>query len=189
MTTFAERLAAAKAAPKPTRDVEIILDAGLGQLIDELAAELIEVRTEEAADERLSKSFKKTEAVQAKLDAAKAEARDSLVTLRFTQLPAAQWADIKSQCPVRLDSDIDRHYGFNADKAGVLASPLGGVRLERDGDTVSEEPLSDDEWRDVFASITGHELSLIADAHFELNEYGPANRVADLKKGSAALRG
>ena len=111
------------------------------------------------------------------------------MTLRFTQLPAAQWADIKSQCPVRLDSDIDKHYGFNADKAGVLASPLGGVRLERDGEDVAEVPLSDDEWRDVFAAITGHELSLIADAHFELNEYGPASRVADLKKGFGGPRG
>ena len=189
MTTFAERLAAAKAAPKPTRDVDIILDAGLGQRIDDLAAELIDTRAEEAADGRLAKTYERTAAVQAKLDAAKAEARESLVTLRFTQLPAAQWADIKSQSPVRLDSDIDQHYGFNADKAGVLASPLAGVRLERDGDDVTEVPLSDDEWRDLFAAITGHELSLIGDAHFELNEYGPARRVADLKKGFSGPRG
>lgn len=183
MTTFAERLAAAKAAPKPTRDVDIILDAGLGQKLDELAAELIETRAEESADGRLAQTYERTAAVQEKLDAAKAEARDSIVTLRFTQLPAAQWAEIKSKSPVRLDSDIDRHYGFNADKAGVLASPLCGVRLERDGDEVTEVPLTDDEWRDLFGAISGHEFGLIGDAHFELNEYGPANRVADLKKG------
>lgn len=179
MTTFAERLAAANAAPKPTRDVDVILDAGLGEKIDALAAELIETREEEAADGRLAKSFERTAKVQEKLDAAKAEARDSIVTLRFTRLPAAQWADVKAMSPVRLESDIDQHYGFNADKAAALASPLCGVRVEGD----DEFALSEDEWRDVFAAISGHEFSLIADAIFEMNEFGPAQRVADLKKG------
>jgi len=179
LTSFAERLAAAKAAPKPTRDVDVILDAGLGQRIDELAAELIETRSEEAADGRLAMTFERTAAVQEKLDAARAEAHDSIVTLRFTRMPAAEWAEVIARCPVRLDSDIDREYGFDADKAGVLASPLCGVRLEGD----DEVPLTEDEWRDLFATITGYEAALISDAIFALNFWGPAQRVADLKKG------
>lgn len=189
MTTFAERLAAAKAAPKPTRDVDVILDAGLGQLIDDLAAELVETRAEESADGRLAMTYTRTAAVQEKLEATKAEARDAIVTFRFTRLPAAEWADIKSRSPVRLDSDIDKQYGFNADKAGMLASPLAGVRLERDGDDIVEVGMTEDEWRDLFAAISGHELTLIGDAHFELNEYGPGQRLADLKKGFGGPRG
>jgi hypothetical protein len=179
VTSFAERLAAAKAAPRPTRDVEVILDAGLGEKIDALADELIATRAEEAADDRLGQTFARTAAVQEKLEAAKAEARDSIVTLRFTRMPAAQWADVISRCPVRLESDIDKQYGFDADKAAVIGAPLCGVRLEGD----DEVEVSDDEWRDLFATITGYEVACIADAIFALNFWGPAQRVSDLKKG------
>ncbi len=183
MTTFAERLAAAKAAPKDTRDVDIILDTVLARRVDALAADLTATRAEEAADGRLTQTYERTAAVQALLDAARAEAREAIVTLRFTQMPAMQYADVKAQCPVRLEADIDRYYGFNADKLAVISSPLCGVRLEQDGEDVSEVPLTDDEWRDMFASISGHELGLIADAIFDMNEHGPARRVVDLKKG------
>lgn len=188
MLTFDERLAAAKAAKETapeSRDVEIILDAGLGKKVDDLTEELTATRAEEAADNRLAQSFERTAAVQAKLDAARAEAAEMVVTLRFVELPAAQWVDVKAACPVRLDSDIDRHYGFNADKAGVLASPLCGARV--DGDELVE--LTDQQWRDLFATIRGAELSRIADAHFDLNEYGPTRRLEDAKKVSATRHG
>lgn len=184
VTTFQERLAKAKAAPRPTKDVEIVLDAGLGEKIEELREELMMTQQEEAADQRLGRGFPKSDALQEELDGLLAEVADMIVTFRFTQMPAAEWAEIASRCPVRLDVPLDHQYGFNTDQAAVLGAPASGRRVE-DGELYG---LTEDEWRDLFDTISGAEIRRIADALFALNEYGPTKRLEDAKKVSAARR-
>lgn len=183
--SFTERLAKAKAAPRPTQDVEIILDAGIGDRIDAIRDELMLTQQEEAADLRLGQGFPKSDALQAKLDEAVSEAAGMVVTLRFTQMPAAEWAEVVARCPLRIDVEIDNKYGFDTDKIAALAAPLSGQRVE-DGDLFK---LADDEWRDLFDTISGNEIRRIADAIFYLNEFLPGKRLADAKKALAGRRG
>ena len=184
MTTFQERLAKAKAAARPTRDVDIVLDAGFGEKIDALRDELMVAQEAEASDQRLATGFPKSDALREKLDEVLQEAADMVVTLRFTQMHAPEWAEVTSRCPVRLDVDLDKHYGFNTDQIAVLGAPASGVRVEGD----ATYGLTEAEWRDLFDTITGHDVRRISDALFELNEYGPAQRLADAKKASATRR-
>ncbi|ANJ26821.1 hypothetical protein [Agromyces aureus] len=188
MTSFEERLAKAKAAKEASReyrDVPVILDAGLGQLVDELRDELMVAQQEEAGDERLAQTFERSDALQAKLDAALEEAADQLVTLRFKELDSMAWADLKSRAPVRLGVDIDEQFGFNVDLVAVLASPICGFRVE-DG---TEHELTEEQWRDVFATISGYETTLVGDAIFDLNVATPARRLAAAKKAFATRQG
>lgn len=198
--TRAERIAAAKKAKQEApevRDVDVILDGGgLATRIDELRDELMVAQQEEAEDMRLGTGFPKSDALQEKLDAAMLEAADQIVTLRFTQMPGPQWAEVVSRCPVRLDVDMDRHYGFNSDRATLLAAPLSGAWLEEDGGTSA---LSAGEWRDllghraddgtfVVGALAGSDLRRIGDAIFELNEYLPGQRLQAAKKAFATRR-
>lgn len=198
MTSFSERLQAAKAAPRPTLDVQVLLDADLSARREELQAALDRARVSAENDQRLASDPNDDPAVvkvQKKLDALITESAGALVTLRFTSLPGSQWADITARCPVRLDAPIDRQYGYNMQAASTFAAPLCGVRVE-DG---VEVPLlvtpaasgvpAVDEWADLFTTITGHEFIRIMDAIYELNEYAPAQRIAQAKKRSASPRG
>jgi hypothetical protein len=181
MTSFSERLAAAKAAARPTRDVQVLLDADLSEKREELRAELERVKATAANDPRLSAVDPEETDLQEKLDAVLEESADALVTLRFTRLPGNEWSDLTSRCPVRLDAPIDRQYGYNMQAVSTLAAPISGVRVEDD----AEVSLEDSEWVDLFETISGHEFILVMDAIYELNEYEPAQRVSSLKKALA----
>lgn len=198
--TRAERIAAAKDAKKAApefRDVPVILDdGGLAKLIDALRDELMAAQQEEAADLRLAAGFPKSNALQEKLNAALLEAHEQIATLRFTELPAPQWAEVVSRSPVRLDVDMDKHYGFNSDQATLLAAPLSGAWVEGE-DTFA---LSAEEWTDMLGyrdeagefqqgAISGNELRRIGDAIFELNEFAPGLRLEQAKKAFATPRG
>ena len=198
MTSFSERLSAAKAAPRPTLDVSVLLDADLSAKREELQAAVDRARASADVDRRLASDPETDPAVmkvQKKLDALIAESQGALVTLRFTSLPGSQWADITARCPVRLDAPIDRQYGYDMQAASTFAAPLCGVRLE-DGVEVpltvtpaSEGVAAVDDWADLFITITGHEFIRIMDAIYELNEYAPAQRIAAAKKGLPAPQG
>lgn len=129
--TFSEDLAAAKAAPKDTREVSVVVNG-------------------------------------------------KLATLRFEPLLGDAWAEITGRCPVRLDAPIDRNYGYNMHAVCKLAAPLSGA-------LVGEDTLTDEDWADLFAVLSGHELTLIIDAVYDLNEYSPAQRIGTIKKEYAAL--
>ena len=188
MTTFSERLAAAKSASRPTRTVQVLLDADLSAKREELRAELERARTAAASDQRLAAVNTAEQAVQTKLDELLNESAESLVTLRFSRLPGDKWAEITARCPVRLDAPIDRQYGYNMHAVCRLAAPVSGVRVEGDGEVpltvtkATEETPAVDEWADLFGTISGHEFGLIIDAIYDLNEYSPAAGITQLKK-------
>jgi hypothetical protein len=188
MTNFSEQLAAAKAAPRDYRDVQVILDAGLSTKREQLKADLAAARAHAASDPRLGVVDEASASIQTQLDDLVAASAASLVTLRFVRMDSATWSDITDRCPARVDAPIDRQYGYNMNAACRLAAPLSGVRL--DGDElvplVVEKATADtpavNEWADLFETISGHELIMIIEAIYELNMYEPARRVEQLKK-------
>ncbi|HEU5223433.1 MAG TPA: hypothetical protein VFU07_07105 [Candidatus Lumbricidophila sp.] len=183
MTTFSERLAASAEVARPTVDVQVTLDAALAARVEELQDALQAAQDAYTADPRLSATAEIKTAQEA-LDAVLEEAREALITLRFTRMDGDMWSELTSRCPARLDVDMDKVYGFNVNAVLALAAPLSGVLVE--GDTVAEIPEAD--WRVLFKRLSGYELSLINDAIFSLNVWGPSQRVAELKKGFTAPR-
>lgn len=182
MTSFSAHLEAAKAAPRPTRDVQILLDAGLSDQRESLREELENARAIASMDQRLTSVDTAVEAVQEKLDAILESSADSLVTLRFTRMPGDQWAEVTARCPVRLGAEIDLKYGYNMHGVCKLAAPLSGVRVDGDDLVPLVVTPESNEWADLFATVGGHEFGLIASAIYELNEWEPAARMAQLKK-------
>jgi hypothetical protein len=188
MSTFSEKLASAKAAPRKTKDVQILLDVDLAEQREALRAELEKARADATADQRLASSNPNVDAVQERLDKLITDSAESLITLRFERLSGDAWSEITARCPVRLDAPIDRQYGYNMHGVCKLAAPLSGGRVE--GDTVipltvtkaSEGIPAVDEWADLFETISGHEMVLIIDAIYDLNAWDPAHQVASLKK-------
>lgn len=175
MSSFSERLSAAKEADRPTREVVVCLDSVVSEQRAKLKAELEEARN--PSDARLSMAPDE-ELIQSKLDELMELTEEALVTLRFTRLSGAEWSEIAARCPVRLDVAIDRQYGYNIHAACRIAAPLSGVVV--DGDSV--EKITEEEWNDLFSTISGHEFGLIVDAIYALNEWEPASHVAQLKK-------
>jgi hypothetical protein len=183
--SFSEKLAAAKAAPKDFRDVEVCLDADVSAERAELLTALEAARAN--PDVRLA-SKSAPEMVQDKLDALLEIAADSLITLRFYRLSGPAWAECTHRSPVRLDVDLDMHFGYNMQRASMLAAPLCGVRV----DGADEFPLlvtdatsgtpAVNEWADLFDTISGTELRLIESAIFDLNVLAPSNVIVQLKK-------
>lgn len=178
MTSFSERLEAAKSAARPTRDVTVTLDSDLSARREVLAAALDAATLADANDKRLTGENPAIAEARDALAALEVGAADALLTLRFTRLSGDKWAEITARCPLRLDAPIDRQYGYNMHAVCKLAAPLSGVRV----DGAETEPLETAEWVDLFDITSGHEFGLIVDAIYELNEYEPAQRVAALKK-------
>lgn len=179
MSTFAEKLAA-KAAARPTIDVPILLAA---ELVAE-KARLEAIIEAGDSDPRLGAVSQAVEA-QAALDELEANAGDSLITLRFTQLPGEEWASITSKLPPRPGVPIDESIGYNYDKATIhaakftnVAGKAFGVRLE--GET--EVAISEDEWVALFDALSGYEVTQIRNAVWGLNEYLPKQQVAAMGK-------
>lgn len=176
-STFAEKLAAAHRA-RPTKDVQIILDADLAAERDGLLAEL---EASEGQELRLGE-VDPSDDLKRRLESLTVAASDALVTLRFTRMPGREWSELTSKNPVRPDVAIDRHYGYNYDMVCELAAAKSGVRVE-DGDEI---PLSGDEWEALFSALSGNEVGEIRDAVWALNEWEPQQRIQALVKASGA---
>ena len=190
MSDFSALLNAAHSSPRPTQDVQVLLDAGVSE-----KRELLEARLERAesapADDRLSSVSAKEQTVkkvQDELAKLTAEAADSLITLRFTRMPGDKWAEITARCPARPDAPIDTHYGYNMHAVCRLAAPLSGVRVEGDKEfpllvtPATEDSPRVDEWATLFDTISGHEFGQIIETIYTLNEFTPAMNVNALKK-------
>ena len=196
MSTFAEKLAAKKAAARPTADVQILLAA-------ELAAErdrLQEIIDAPELDTRLA-SESPADVARKELDELMGSAGESLITLRFTQLHGSDWSALTSQHPPRPLIPIDESYGYNFDAAATHAARFVdkagrhyGVRVE-DGEEVplvvaeaDRENLipAVDEWADLFDAISGHEASAIRNTVWGLNEYLPKMQLEAMGKAFGA---
>jgi hypothetical protein len=179
MSTFAEKLAA-KAAARPTLDVPILLAA-------ELVAEKERLEAIIAAgdsDPRLGAVSPVVDA-QAELDKLEEAAGDSLITLRFTQMPGEKWTELTSKLPVRPNVPIDESVGYNYDAAAIHAVQFVdgagkpyGVRIEYG----AEVPLDASEWVALFDALSGYEVAQIRNAVWGLNEYLPKQQVAAMGK-------
>jgi hypothetical protein len=120
----------------------------------------------------------------------------TLITLRFTQLPGQAWAEIGARNPARPDVLLDRIYHYNyheaAKQAAVYRDPeeAGGrayaelvVPGQGDGEPTLE-PVTAEQWAGIFEVISGHEFERIASAIWDLNDYGPQQRIAAAGKAS-----
>lgn len=102
----------------------------------------------------------------------------TVVTLRFSEMAAKDWADVIAVNPQRLGSPIDRQFGYNYDGAAITASPKCGVRVEGD----SESKMTAEQWEKLFGVIAGHDFQKITNAVWSLNEISPMRRLAEAKK-------
>lgn len=176
MSSFEEKLARAKAAKRKFNDVVVAFDTE----VSERRAELEQAIIEASKDVRLAAN--PAAALQAELEELLASEQESLTTFRFYRMRGDEWVECTARSPVRLDVPLDAQYGYNYHAACRLAAIRSGFRVDDDG---AETEMTEDEWRDVWAVLSGAEVTLLADAVWELNEWGPAARIHDLKKGSA----
>jgi hypothetical protein len=111
-----------------------------------------------------------------------------LLELTFTELPGMDWASITAKHPPRLDAPVDLRYGYNVHGVCADAAKVNGV--VRQGDEVVTPRVDGkekiDEWADLIALLSGHDLNSVCDAVFALNEWLPQQRVAAAKKASTA---
>lgn len=191
MSTFAEKLAAGKAAPRPHADVTVLLDADLVAERDRLQAII-----------GASKSPKAPAKVAAlkELEELMATAGDALVTLRFTQLPGNEWTALTSKCPPRPFVPVDVQYGYDYDAATIAAARFVdasgrayGTRLEGDEEVAliveaksPQNPEPTDEWADLLSILSGHEIRNIRNTIWGLNEYLPKLRIEQMGKAFGA---
>ena len=190
MTTFSQRLAAAKAAPRPYRDVRVLLDTGLAERRDELLEQLDAAEERDASDQRLAApSDEHSAPIRAELDEIAQAAASAVETIRITRIPGDDWAEIVSRNPSRLDVPIDTHYGYNYDAvcnaAAVFRGADGAAFAHRvEGDELV--PIEPAEWFDLISVVSGSEATELRDAVWSLNEYEPAQRLDLLVKSSGA---
>lgn len=190
MVSFQEKLAAAKGA-RPFKDVSVVLDAHLAARREELE----QIIAANAGDQRLT-SASPSQKAQTELNELLAS-DEGLITLRFKRLPGKKWAELTSKYPARLDSPVDRHYGYNYDAVCEAAVQFRdaegkpyGVRVE-DGEEVpmlveQSKDSTVNEWEDLYEELSGHEVETIRDAVWELNEYAPQQKVREALKASGA---
>lgn len=107
----------------------------------------------------------------------------SLVKLVFLRVDGKLWASQCAKYPPRPDVAIDRNYGYNFHQVVMSVTPESGRLVTDDG--LAE--VTDDQWRGIFAEgvLSGHEFQRIADAIWQVNEWGPQQKVAALSKASA----
>jgi DNA-directed RNA polymerase subunit H (RpoH/RPB5) len=197
MSSFKERLAAAKVAPRKTVEVQVVVDEDLSNQREELKDALEKARVAQASDPRLTGEDPAIEELQEKLDEILALSAEALVTLRFTKLKGDDWTSIAGKHPARLEYPIDRQYGYDmhgaTKEAAAFVDAAGvayGGRVEGDvvvplevttREQIAAGATKVDEWADLFGVISGHEMSAIMEAVYSLNEYDPAVRVGELK--------
>ncbi len=159
---FKDKLAAAKAAPRPFATVSVALDTvvsrkreALSDEYDQIQADLSDAMTrlEEAEkpkpDLRLGKGTGvkaiKTEIAdlearaQAATDAVAAlepEFAESLVDLKFIRVPGDEWAEMTMNNPVRPGVMVDKVIGYNVAAVTRAASLKHGFVIEGDGKTL-----------------------------------------------------
>ena len=116
-------------------------------------------------------------------DPVKVTISNELVEFVFERVDGKLWAGQCAKFPPRVDVPIDRNYGYNFHQVVISVSPESGRLVSDDGLV----PLSDEQWRGVFADgvLSGHDFQRVADAIWHVNEWGPQQKVAALSKASA----
>lgn len=105
-----------------------------------------------------------------------------LVTLKFTELPGKQWAEITIRNPAREDVPVDIIKGYNVHAVTQLGAVKSGVLVGDD----AEQELSEDQWRGIFDALSGADFQTVIDTVWSLNEWAPTERVENAKKALRA---
>jgi len=113
------------------------------------------------------------------------EIRGKLREFRFTEMEGPDWAELTARHPVRLESPVDRQYGYNF--AGVCkdAAKFSG-RLHEGDEWVKVDPKT---WDKLWPALSGHDVNVLYNAIWSLNEWEPSQRVERLKKESRLAAG
>lgn len=186
---FDTLLGEAEAEPTPSRTVRVCVKPSVAKKRAALLAALDDARkVDERAstgDQRLgaapSKVTAATDAAAKALDEFDHETQDALVTLKFSRAEGQTWALLTSAYPMRLDVALDRNYGYNYDAVTEAATRKTGRRVDDDG----EHELTEEQWSRLFKVLSGHDVQVIRDAVWTLNEWEPAQNVEALVKRSA----
>lgn len=179
MTSFAEKVAAAKAAPRLFRDVTVSLDTTASGERAGLVAEREALLN--PADKRMSRKIDTSE-LDAKLAEIEERERASAITLRFFKVPGDEWANLTAANPARDGALVDLRFGYNMHAVCRASAVQHGRTLEGD----VEEFHTGDEWAELWSLLGGAEFASVCDAIYALNEWEPAQRVERLKNFSEA---
>ena len=190
MSTFAEKVAAAKAAPRPHKDVTVSLDTGGSEERERLIAErdelVLQRATVQKKDQRLSQKVVTPEIdarvgeIDNELAAIEARQREALITLRFYKVPGDEWAELTANHPRRRNAIVDAKYGYDM-HAVCRAS---AIKYGRTMDGETEEVRTEIEWAELWPLLGGAEHAQVCDTIYYLNEWEPADRVERLKNSS-----
>ncbi|MDR6907468.1 hypothetical protein J2X63_003176 [Agromyces sp. 3263] len=101
----------------------------------------------------------------------------ALYELVFERADGDVWAECVSRHPARLDSLIDKRYGYNFNAVVLEMAPRTGALA--DGTAIPAEA-----WADLIPSLAGAEISAVTDAIWALNEWNPAQEIEKAKKAS-----
>lgn len=196
-----ERIAAQTEAPRDSRDVDVTLDASiraevealeekieaLENEIEDLEEELEDLRKDpRLSDARPREIEARIEEIRASLDTLEQQRADlqkgSLVTIRFLKMDGADWAEIGSRHPARLDVSIDRLSGYNYHETAREAAPRSGYEVRKDGEEETLEPISPEDWAALFQVLSGREIEWISSTLWDLNDFGPRKKVDAARK-------
>ncbi|WP_416394223.1 MULTISPECIES: hypothetical protein [unclassified Curtobacterium] len=181
---FEDRLKAAtkrvEEKGRPSKIVTVTLDSEVSDKLQELEARL-EDEKQKPQDGRLAKKSPIALLLE-EIEQVKAEFEGTLVDLKFTRMLGPDWGDITIVNPPRDDSLPDRVvFGYNFHAVTRLAAIRSGKLLE-DGE---EKTLTEDQWNELFALLSGKDHENVANAVYTLNE-GDTNRAVEVGKALRA---
>jgi hypothetical protein len=101
--------------------------------------------------------------------------------LRFTQMDGTEWSAETLKHPMRLDVKFDTTFGYNINTLTRAVAPKTGELVVGKG----TEPVED--WDDLFATISGGEITAITNCIYALNEFATAKAVDAARKALSAL--
>lgn len=158
----------------PQKDVTLCLDAGLAVEREQIVTELAKAR----ADTRLAGNTAKVQKLIADIESRMTE---SLVTLRITGLPFAEYNKALQANPPRKGRNED----FNASTFFLYVARRSAKLVE--GDTLSD--ISAEEWDALESALTDGEHDAIASAVIEVNRTKTGNaflgRVSGVNRSSS----
>jgi hypothetical protein len=173
MTTFKQKKARAKKAPRPSTIVTVTFDFGLAAEREALMAEI----TEAAKDARAG--FDPTAGAQEKLNTLNESESDSLIRVKLYRTDSRVWAKLAAA------------NGYDLIPTAIAAT-IGDGERHGDGriiDGKDELEQTPEEWDEFFSLLAPSDFTSITVGSAALNEREPQNRVERLKKLSAGLTG
>lgn len=179
MSTFNERLAAAKEKGRPSKTVTVALDDAVADHLSRLEDQ-IEAEKQKPDDGRLAKSSPLAKLLKEAEDV-RTQFADTLVDLKFTRMVGEGWSDLTLNNPPRTGVLADMYFQYDFNAVTRHAAIESGKLVE--GDT--ERDLTAGEWEDLLELLSGGDHRRIADAIFALNE-GDTARAVEVGKALRA---